>query len=319
MNAVGTRALAPVALLLLLVLASVPAAVAKTPARSVDCADYSETSVSPEREELSVELPSPLEAAILSRFSIFRRTALASDQLPLLSPAGVELAAQLVSFYPGYVRQVKVLPDGARYFVVPGFARPHGIPPAGCMPAALRGDRPELVEQEQKLAAAPVYCIIEVGHQNLGGKCESFVEVEESPRVFETGLLEDEPIVELVPDGVASVRATYRAGPPILATVAENVYTLTQPSAVRLRGNRILGKLKRRVDRLERDRRLSKAERRRSLEAVLKVVGKVIDEAAPRRLEWLDAAGGVVRSIAPPSAGAAYLASGAPVIIDGSL
>jgi hypothetical protein len=295
-------------------------AVAKTTARSVDCADYSEAgSVSPERETLPVELSSPLEAGILSRFSIFRRTALASDRLPVLSPAGVELGAQLVSFYPDYVRQVKVLPDGGRYFVVTGFGRPHSIPPVGCMPAALRGDRPELVEQEQKLAAAPVYCIVEVGHENLGGKCESFAQIEESPRVFETGLLEEEPIVELVPDGVASVRVTYRVGAPVLATVAENVYTLTQSSAVRLRENRIQGKLERRVHRLERDKHLSNAERRRSLEALLNEVEKVIDEAAPRRLEWLGGAGEVVRSIAPPSAGVAYLASGAPVVIDGSL
>jgi hypothetical protein len=319
MNAVGTRVLAPVALLVLLALALVPAAAARTPARSVDCADYSEASVSPEREELSVELSSPLEAAILSRFSIFRRTALAGDQLPLLSSAGVELAAQLVSFYPGYVRQVEVLPDGARYFVVPGFARPHGIPPGDCMPAALRGDRPELVEQEQKLAAAPVYCIVEVGHENLGGKCESFAQLEESPRAFETGLLDYEPVVELVPDGVASVLATYRVGAPLLATVAENVYTLAQSGATRLAETRRLRKLNRRADRLERDRHLSSAERQRALQVLLGRVEKIIDEAAPRRLEWLDSAGEVVRSIAPPSAGAAYLASGAPVIIDGSL
>jgi hypothetical protein len=308
MSAVAKWVPAAVALLAgVLVLALSPAGLAKKPLHSVSCNVSVGSGTSPENEPVPAELAGPLEAGILAKFAVLRRAALPSDQLPALSPVGLELDSQLASYYPGFVRQVKALADGGRYFLIPGFLRQQSIPPARCLPAALRQDRPRLVAQEHKLASEPVYCIVEVGHEDPGSQCEPFAAIEESARVFEPDLSEEEAIAELVPDGVASVRVSYETAAPVVATTAENVYTLIPPRGLVLREHKRLAKLS---HRLEHDRHATKAEQRRLLHVFLKAIEKAIAEAEPRKVEWLDSAGELVRSIAPPSTGASNLAAG---------
>ncbi len=66
----------------------------------------------------------------------------------------------------------------------------------------------------------PVFCIIEVGTNKntpVPG-CEPFAQVDESFGAFQVSdFLSREPTMELVPDGVASVRITYRDTAPIVA------------------------------------------------------------------------------------------------------
>src|SRR5271165_3708551 len=269
MNAVSKLVLAPVALLVgAVLLALSPAALAKKPLHSVRC-DLSVGFGSSPGESVPAELSGPLEAGVLSKFAVLRRAALPSDQLPALSPVGVELDAQLASYYPSYVRQVKVVAGGGRYFVIPGLVRPQTIPPARCLSAALRRDRSKLVEQEHKLVTEPVYCIVEIGHENLGSECEPFATIEASPRVFAPNLAE-EPIVELVPDGVASVRVTYKTGAPVLATTAENVYTLPAHGVAR----KVRRRLERLAHRLEHFKHATKAEQRHILHVFLEALEK---------------------------------------------
>jgi hypothetical protein len=318
MGVVGKSFIAVIAsLALAAVLALSAVAHATSPTRSGRC-DISSGTGTPASggEALPLELSSPLEAAILERFAVLRRASLPSDRLPALSPVGVQLDNQLVSFYPAYTRQVKTGPTGARYFVIPGFARPLSIPPVACLPVTLRRDRTGLIEQAHRLASEPVYCIVEVGRETTPSQCDWFSLIEDSPRVFAPTLANEEPIVELVPDGVASIRASYRVGAPVVVKTAENAYTLVPSQAVLRRERRSARKLESRTEREEHEHEHSRAELRRLSGEALDALFKIAAEAAPVKLEWLGGAGEVVRSIAPPSAASAFLAAGAPIDLE---
>jgi hypothetical protein len=309
-------ALAPVALLVsAIVLTLAPVALAKTPKLSTGCGLSAEsiTALIEGDESVPAELSSPLEAGILSRFAVLRRAALPSDQIPALSPVGGEIDGELVSYYPGYVRQLKVLPNGSRYFMIPGFAKPQSVPPARCLPAAERPDRPALVEQEHKLAAEPVYCIVAIGHESAGNQCEPFAEIEQSPRVF-TPSLSEAPIVELIPDGIASVRITYLGGSSVLAPVAENEYSFTMPATIRDTAKQRFTKV---FGRLKHAKHKTKAQKRRALEQLIAALHKTLVEAEPRKVEWLGGAGELLHSSTPPKSSAAIVGVNLPAAIGG--
>jgi len=303
MSVARRSALAPVALLVgVVVLMLAPTAQAKTPKLSAGCETSSEsiTKLIESEESVPAELSSPLEAVVLSRFAILRRAALPSDQIPALSPVGGEIDGELVSYYPGYVRQLKVFPNGSRYFMIPGFAKPQNVPPTRCLPVSERHDHPALVEQEHKLAAEPVYCIVAIGHESGGAQCEPFAEIEQSPRVF-TPSLSEAPVIELIPDGVASVRVTYLGGSSVLAPVDENEYSFTMPAAVRSRAKtRFTKDLRRLTD----AKHKTKAQKRRVLEELLAALDKTLVEAEPRKVEWLGSAGELLHSSTPPKTSA---------------
>jgi hypothetical protein len=319
MVVVGKSSIAVVASLVLAAVLMMSAVVhATSPTRSDRCdASTGTGGPAPSGEAPPLELSSPPEAAILERFAVFRRAALPSDPLPALSPVGAQLENQLISFYPAYTRQVKTGSTGGRYFVIPGFARPLSIPRVGCLPASLRRDRPALVERAHKLASEPVYCIVEVGRETTPSECDWFSQVEESPRVFAPSLSNEAPIVELVPDGVASVRANYRIGAPVVVKTAENAYTLKPSRAVLSRERRSAREIESRTEHEEHEHDHSRAEEQRLSGAALRAILKIATEAAPVKLEWLGGAGEVVRGIAPPSPAGAFLAAGAPVDLEG--
>jgi hypothetical protein len=161
-------------------------------------------------------LRTPLPASILSSFAVFRRAAVASDQPPTHEPSGGQLADELLkeyelaSYYPAYVRQLMRLPDGQRYFVVAAYARFEPVAAADCLSRGV--DRRQLTEQQRRRAREPVYCLIELPADNTQGPgCEPFAAVDESARAFEASDYHArEATVEMVPDGVASVRILYR-------------------------------------------------------------------------------------------------------------
>jgi hypothetical protein len=309
-------ALAPVALLVsVVVLMLAPAALAKTPKLSAGCetSGASITALIEAEESVPAELSSPLEAGILSRFAVLRRAALPSDQIPALSPVGGEIDGELVSYYPGYVRQLKVLPNGSRYFRIPGFAKSGSVPPVRCLPAPERRDRPALVEQEHKLATEPVYCIVAIGHESGGNQCEPFAEIEQSPRVFVPSLSEA-PIIELIPDGVASVRITYLGRSSVLAPVDENEYSFTMPAAVRARAKKRFTKD---LHRLTRAKHKTKAQKRRVLEELFAALDKTLVEARPRKVEWLGVAGELLHSSTPPKSTGTTVSAGSAVSVLG--
>lgn len=266
------------------------------------------------QEEIPTELLSTLEAPVLSTFAVFRRAALPSDQIPALSPVGENLDSELASYYPAYVRELKALPSGERYYVVPGFRRLQDVPPARCLPPNLRAERPKLVEEAHKAASELVYCIAQVGGSNGlggGGGCESFAEVEKSSRVFAGGLLRSS-IMELVPDGVASVRITYAHLVPMLAPVSENAYLVTVPKSATTNAERFLARILKSEPKGKHLTKKQKAKQEaKALNTFINALAQVALASAPEKLEWLDSSGAVMRTIDRPKNDLAKLARAA--------
>jgi hypothetical protein len=142
----------------------------------------------------------------------------------------------------------------------------------------------------------PVYCIIAVGsggrHAPLPG-CEPFAKIDEGGRVFQSDALIEEPIVELVPDGVASVRITYQETPAIVVPVSENTFLFTPPPPT----PRVEAELKRLEPAIV-GTRLTMAQRRH----IMSQWDKTVNETDPTRIEWLGSAGGLIRALSPPTA-----------------
>jgi hypothetical protein len=236
-----------------------------------------------------------LEASILSSYAVFRGPALPSDAFPGGTSVGHVLYEdyELSGFYPAYVRQVRQLSDGRRYFVVPAFARSEAVPPAHCFAPGVRA---RLVEQQHRRLVEPVYCVVETGSSGEAPVpgCEPFAQVEESARAFRVSDFLGEPAIELVPDGVAAVRIVYPDHVQTVVSVSENAFLLTPPPApnspldTELRG--LLHKLF--------AKHLPKAERER----VTRQYDTAYTGTYPIKIEWLDGASGLIRTITPPAA-----------------
>ncbi|MGN6373231.1 MAG: hypothetical protein ACTHM1_09620 [Solirubrobacteraceae bacterium] len=238
-----------------------------------------------------------MDATILSSFAIFRRSALPSDVLARLRPEGDGLdrelskAYELSGYYPAYVRQLTRLPDGRRYSVIPAYGRSEAVSPAHCLPSGKRERRVLAEEQHRRLIEA-VDCIIEIGgnETTLSLGCEPFAAIDQAGRVFQPDLYK-EPIVDLVPDGVASVRIAYRGMPPIVVPVSENAFWFTPPPPT----PRVVAEIKKLEPKVVATH-LTRTQRRRfTLQW-----DKAVQETEPTKIEWLDNAGGLVRAISPP-------------------
>lgn len=235
----------------------------------------------------------PLQASVLASFAIFRRAALRRDEPRAEEPAGDTLASQLythyelASYYPAYVRRLTRF-AGRRYFVVPGFAQVNKAR-AECLGHALHLDRATLLQQQNRRAVESLYCLIEVPEERGASVgCEPFAGIDQSAPVFGASDFLRTPIVELVPDGVAAVRITYRERAPLVVAVRENAFAFTPPPPPSSLGAAL-----------------------RRLQAQL-VASKFTEPTAvhwneallatdPTKIEWLNGAKRLLRTIEPPT------------------
>jgi hypothetical protein len=258
-------------------------------------------------------LTTPLDATILARFELFRRPALPGDAPPARGLAGGTLARELTqdytlaSYYPAYLRELTVRSGGRRYYVVPAFGRREALPPAGCVSA---GARRELAAQQRRRSVEPVVCIVEAGGQvDQPVGCEPFAAIDQYTEIFQSGDSSGDPIISLVPDGVASVRISYRVRAPIVVPVSDNAILFTPPPpSHRLTADQDL------LSRLQvgeycyrtsphahwqcRSTRRTTAERTQYTKT-LADYRQVVAASDPTTVEWLDASGGVIRTITP--------------------
>jgi hypothetical protein len=245
------------------------------------------------RPPAPTELASPLEPGLLSTFGIFRRSAQANDE-PRLASGGLarELRKdyELAGYFPALVRRLAEVSGAREYFVVPAFARPEAVPPARCSSASTHR---QLVAEQQRRKTDPVACFIEVGESRAapGPGCEPFVQVDEQLRAFGVSDFVGTPAIEMAPDGVASVRVSYRDVAPFSVPVSENAFYLIPPPAphdsVSARMRSLLPGLSS-SNTSRRDR--STAEWNRTFVYTL-----------PTKIEWLDQGGAVVRVVTPPT------------------
>jgi hypothetical protein len=246
-----------------------------------------------------VELNGELEAPVLASYGVLRRASLPGDALPPLNPAGSALENELRSYYPSEIRLPAALPDGRRFFLVPGFLESTEVPPARCLPSVLKGQRPQLVEEEHRRATQAGYCLLEIGGPTgtSGGECSLFSEPSQRPFMQ---LLSSETFPVLVPDGVASVRILYPGGRTITDTVTENVYLMTPPRQLIIEQER---RLKRFTKRLKASGHSNEAAIRRRIAVILQQLDAIAKRTDPTAIEWLGADSAVIRKIPRPSGG----------------
>jgi hypothetical protein len=283
--------------LLMGAIGSVLAASATAKQRTTSPAVCRSGSLSQEREAEPVELAGAPEPAVLGRFGVLRRAAGPADQLPPLSRIGVEVDSELSGYYPGYIRQLVQLPDGSRYFLIPGFKRVPDLPPEQCLPKQLRhGGQPK---------SEPVYCVVGTGPNvsalsGLG--CQTLAEIETGGDLADP-YTSSSLVVDLVPDGVATVRVVYRGGIVITAPVSENAFSFTPPRAPIEHAKAAFKRLERTFElggkHKSRHKRLTKRQRQRRVQAAIKLLTRVLSQIPPKQIQWLDAGGSVLRSFTP--------------------
>lgn len=271
-----------------------PATAKKGAAKPSSCSGVIRA-LQPESEPEPVELAGPLEPAVLGKFGVLRRAAVPADQLPPLNRIGSAVGSEVSSYYPGYIRQLVRLANGSRYFLIPGFKRVPKLPPAQCLPKQLRHLRqpkPELV-----------YCIAGVGptvRPLAGISCQTLAEIETGGDLAEP-YFSSSFQVDLVPDGVATVRLVYRGGAVIAAPVSENAFAFTPPRGLIERAKAAFKRLERAFEneRTHRHRHLTKRQRRHAVGVVIKALDHVESQLPPKQVQWLDAGGQVLRSFTP--------------------
>ena len=100
-------------------------------------------------------------------------------------------------------------------------------------------------------------------------------------------------VLELAPDGVATVRLLYRKGNAVAAPVINNVFSFTPPQ-------RLLKEAKVGVQRLERElRKETRARRPGAVRRLAKIFREALDGVRPQTVEWLAANGQPLRIFRP--------------------
>jgi hypothetical protein len=252
-------------------------------------------------EPVPVELPGALEPKLLAEFAVLRRAQTDDDLIPPLNAVAEDLSGELASYYPAQIRELLTLANGDRYFLVPGFPRPNVPPKTTCSSRALQkqrdAERARELQEERTRAAQPAFCVTAASsgriRLDLTDVCETFAELEQSRRAF-LFAGDGERIVELAPDGVASVRIRFPAVPAITVAVAENDYTFVAPGAAVRRAKRLLKQLTTFGKPGPGGHIVSLPEPQ------ARELPKALEAGEPTKIEWLDAAGRLVRSIAHP-------------------
>ncbi len=259
-------------------------------------------------EQPIAELPGPLEAPVLSSYNVFARPQGASDQLPPVNTAGLSLEFRMSSYYPSEIRQLRVLPNNRRFLAVPGFLRTFKIPPAICLPKVLRKHRAQLVEEETRRGSEPAYCVIELGSRRPfgggSGECVLFSDVARSRASLSAGP-ESKTVVELVPNGVSTVRIVYPRGPAVLAPVAENAFLLAVPAGILSAQRKFL----RQEHKLHFPQHPTKAQLHALARAYSRIDRRMAAATEPLRVEWLGPGGAVVKTIPRPHRGGDQIVS----------
>ena len=241
------------------------------------------------------ELASSLEPGLIAAFGVLRRSAQPSDEPPLASGAlAQELRKdyELAGYFPALVRRLIRLPGGREYFVIPAFARPEAVPPTRCSSASTHR---QLVAEQQRRKTDPVACFIELGESRTAPApgCEPFVEVNQQLRAFGVSDFVRTPDIEMVPDGVASVRVSYRDVAPFSVPVSENAFYLVPPPTPH---NSVSAQMKRLLSGIL-NSKLSTAQRDR----LTAQWNRTYVYTLPTKIEWLDQGGGLVRVVTPPT------------------
>ncbi|HEV3320572.1 MAG TPA: hypothetical protein VG147_00090 [Solirubrobacteraceae bacterium] len=147
----------------------------------------------------------------------------------------------------------------------------------------------------------PVYCVAGIDadvHQFPYVSCQTLGEIETGGALAEP-YTSSSLVVDLVPDGVATVRVVYRGGIVITAPVSENVFSFTPPPEPIEHAKAAFKRLERTFELGGKHKRLTKRQRQRRAQAVIKLLDRALSQTLPKQVQWLDAGGHVLRSFTP--------------------
>jgi hypothetical protein len=250
------------------------------------------------------QIATPVPDAVVADFAALRRPAAAGDALPPLNLAADELTGTLATYYPAAIRLL-LEEAGVRYFLVTGYEREPTLVPACLSPSELH-ERARLVQLAHERATTPTYCIVELGASGETPDrtpCQQLPEIESTSPLFEPlGERGPRPLAQLVPDGVAAVRVDFAAHAPAVIAVREDLLLYDAPNPF----VKVIALLEREA---RRHSHAGPAEQRRIARRLLPRVRRLLAEAEPTRLEWLDASGTAVRTIVAPHGSAGPLAT----------
>jgi hypothetical protein len=255
-----------------------------------------------------VALSEPLDPAVTGSFAVLRRPSLPEDVLPPINPLGEDLGYQLRGYFPGEIRQLVKDAEGDRYFLIPGFERGYLVPPAQCLPKRERHLHAQLVADQRKRELEPVYCLEDMGPHRPrygGASCLPFSAIQSGQALADTAGSRTD-VLELAPDGVATVRLSYRSGDVLNAAVSNNVFTFTPPQKPIKQAIKALRSLQ--------PRREPSNGRQRSAEfKKLLAKGEALSKSlVPQTVQWIDASGRLIRSYSPPTRGSLVALALAP-------
>jgi hypothetical protein len=240
----------------------------------------------------------PFDPATTGTFAVLRRASLPEDTPPPINPFAEDLSYRLRTYFPGEIRQLEQDAEGNRYFLLPGFERGFPVVPARCLPERLRKRQAKFIAEQRRREIEPAYCIEVIGPHRpryAGGSCQPFSTIQTGERLIATAASRSD-VIELAPDGVATVRIRYPAGEVIDAPVSSNSYSFTPPP-------RLIKEALAAIRHLVAKGTMHLSERQR--EALGRLLVKRAEHLSarliPQTVQWLDAAGNTLRSFTPSS------------------
>src|SRR4029077_20705362 len=154
--------------------------------------------------------------------------------------------------------------------------------------------------EQRKLESQLAYCIGEIGVSRrpfASTVCLSFADIE-SGGALAASALSTAPVIDLVPDGVASVHLIYRNGATLAAAVHENAFIFTVPQGPIRRARRLLNRLGRKLGQPGGEY-ANKAKSRRREKMFIQLLKRTYDRLPPKQVQWFDGGGHVLRSFTP--------------------
>jgi hypothetical protein len=292
-SAVGRRVVITMAVAMLLGVVA-GAAFGASPPRRSGCNNLTFVSTPP----VSNDAAPPADA--VAELSLLRRAPDAADQLPQINDLALQLSGQLTTYDPAYTRAVATLADGRRLFVIVGTRFLPPLPPPSCLP---KKDRAQLLKaiKLRNRYGGPGFCVVATGGApSEPAQCDSFKQLAQGDTLLDLDPLPTSNgyrprlLGGLLPDGVATVRVSYRRSPPVTSTATGNFFSFREP--------RVPGRLQRELKRLVAPR--PSARRPPTLtKQQSALLGRLERQIAafvnPTRIAWIDSNGRLIKQFTP--------------------
>lgn len=147
---------------------------------------------------------------------------------------GGELSGQLADYDPSGIRRLRQLEHGSEtldyYYYVPGTRT--SLLSAACLRTLTLAQQRLIQAHELRYPAGPAYCLVGVIAGEVFPLSCGTLEQPQAGYTFGLSRTYDERLVGLVPNGVATVRISYRKGVETSGAVSENLFIAAAPKLI---------------------------------------------------------------------------------------